>query len=131
MSRLPDPVTVLSVGTALLLGLFFGVVLPPRQTADVVGITAVTLAHILVTWIAYRLYRHRPALFALTGTMVCAALYWLAAVGLTLLWRLLQLTDSLLLAALQLGLLLVVLLLCYLFALTDRGVSDEEQQKDR
>lgn len=130
MSRLPDPVTVLSVGTALLLGLFFGVLLPPRQTADVVGITAVTLAHILVTWIAYRLYRHRPGLFAMAGVMAVAGLYWLVAVGLALLWRLLQLTDSGLLAALQLGLVVAVLLLCYLFALTDRGVSDEEEPKD-
>lgn len=104
------PVTAASLTLLILVLLIFCFLLPPRQTADFVGIAAVTTAHCLVTALVLWVTGERRGLQVTVGFTVTAALYWLGGVGVALAFRLLSIADTRLLMVLELGMVCVATL---------------------
>ncbi|MEG1686735.1 MAG: hypothetical protein RR276_02510 [Angelakisella sp.] len=120
-----------AVGLLVLAGLLalFCLVLPPRQTADFAAFIVAVLAHLATLWLLEWLLHCPRGLLVTVGGMVTGVLYWLAAVGTALLFRLLGLTATGLLAGLELLYAVLAAVCCCAFWFA-RGYDPTTQRKE-
>lgn len=97
------PITAAALLLLVLVLLVFCLLLPPRQTADFVGIAFVTAAHCSTTALVLWTVGQRRGLVVTVGFAVTAVLYWLGGVGVALAFRLLSIANGRLLIVLELG----------------------------
>lgn len=97
------PITAAALLLLVLVLLVFCLLLPPRQTAEFVGIAFATAAHCLTTALVLWTVERRRGLVVRVGFAVTGVLYWLGGVGVALAFRLLSIADTRLLTVLELG----------------------------
>lgn len=97
-----SPVLWVGLVVLILLSALWALVLPPRQTADFVGIGAAVLAHGLTAGTLDRLFSRRQGTLLTVGVGMTVSLYWLGAVGTALLFRLLRIPATGILILLEL-----------------------------
>lgn len=112
----------------LVLGAFFWLVLPPRQTADLVGMVCALAAHLGVTAGLLWLGKEKRGLLLRLGWSVTLPLYWLAAVGVTVVCRLLSVTAAGILLFVQLTLAAAAGGILWSFWLA-RGLEEQGEEK--
>lgn len=123
---------IVCFGLLAVVGGFFCLVLPPRQTADVVGLCCTLLGQLAASAALLWLEGQPcPSLLFSVGWRVTLTLYWLATLGLTLVFRLLALTQWELLVFLQLLAVVCAGLALWLFyyarGLDDAGKGEGQQ----